>query len=66
MKLFKSAITALLALAVSLPTLASETPNLDKINERGSLRVGMSTFVPWAMRNKQGDLVGLRLMLRNA
>ncbi|MEF1229259.1 amino acid ABC transporter substrate-binding protein, partial [Vibrio fortis] len=61
MKLFKSAITALLALAVSLPTLASETPNLDKINERGSLRVGMSTFVPWAMRNKQGDLVGLEI-----
>ena len=61
MKLFKTAITALLALAVSLPALASETPNLDKINEGGSLRVGMSTFVPWAMRNKQGDLVGFEI-----
>ncbi|MEZ8821936.1 transporter substrate-binding domain-containing protein [Vibrio sp. 10N.222.54.A1] len=61
MKLFKTAITALLALAVSLPALASETPNLDKINERGSIRVGMSTFVPWAMRNKQGDLVGFEI-----
>ena len=61
MKLFKTAITALLALAVSLPALASKTPNLDKINERGSLRVGMSTFVPWAMRNKQGDLVGFEI-----
>ncbi|WP_394142183.1 transporter substrate-binding domain-containing protein [Vibrio chagasii] len=61
MKLFKTAITALLALAVSLAALASETPNLDKINERGSLRVGMSTFVPWAMRNKQGDLVGFEI-----
>ena len=61
MKLFKTANTALLALAVSLPALASETPNLDKINERGSLRVGMSTFVPWAMRNKQGDLVGFEI-----
>ncbi|MEZ9462290.1 transporter substrate-binding domain-containing protein [Vibrio splendidus] len=61
MKLFKTAITALLALAVSLPALASETPNLDKINARGSLRVGMSTFVPWAMRNKQGDLVGFEI-----
>ncbi|OED63866.1 amino acid ABC transporter substrate-binding protein [Vibrio tasmaniensis ZS-17] len=61
MKLFKTAITALLALTVSLPALASETPNLDKINERGSLRVGMSTFVPWAMRNKQGDLVGFEI-----
>ncbi|MEZ9631032.1 amino acid ABC transporter substrate-binding protein [Vibrio breoganii] len=61
MKLFKTAITALLTLAVSLPALASETPNLDKINDRGTLRVGMSTFVPWAMRNKQGDLIGFEI-----
>ncbi|PMM03141.1 transporter substrate-binding domain-containing protein [Vibrio breoganii] len=61
MKLFKTAITALLALAVSLPALASQTPNLDKINDRGTLRVGMSTFVPWAMRNKQGDLIGFEI-----
>ncbi|MBW3696190.1 transporter substrate-binding domain-containing protein [Vibrio sp. T187] len=61
MKLFKTAITALLTLAVSLPTLASNTPNLDKINDRGTLRVGMSTFVPWAMRNTQGELVGFEI-----
>ncbi|RTZ18060.1 transporter substrate-binding domain-containing protein [Vibrio aquaticus] len=58
---FKAAITALLGLAISLPTLAAETPNLDKINERGTLRVGMSTFVPWAMRDKQGDLIGFEI-----
>ncbi|WP_435532771.1 transporter substrate-binding domain-containing protein [Vibrio stylophorae] len=40
---------------------ASDTPNLDKINERGVLRVGMSTFVPWAMRDKQGDLIGFEI-----
>ncbi|KLN66745.1 transporter substrate-binding domain-containing protein [Vibrio sp. VPAP30] len=58
---FKAAITALLGLAISLPSLASETPNLDKINDRGTLRVGMSTFVPWAMRNKQGELIGFEI-----
>ena len=58
---FKAAITALLGLAISLPALASETPNLDKINERGTLRVGMSTFVPWAMRDKQGELIGFEI-----
>ncbi|MGD8171958.1 transporter substrate-binding domain-containing protein [Vibrio sp. TRT 21S02] len=58
---FKSAITALLGLAIALPAFASDTPNLDKINERGTLRVGMSTFVPWAMRNKQGDLIGFEI-----
>ena len=61
LRAFKQAITALLGLAVALPTLASETPNLDKINERGTLRVGMSTFVPWAMRDKQGDLIGFEI-----
>ncbi len=58
---FKAAITALLGLAISLPSMASETPNLDKINERGTLRVGMSTFVPWAMRDKQGELIGFEI-----
>lgn len=58
---FKAAITALLGLAISLPALASETPNLDRINERGTLRVGMSTFVPWAMRDKQGELIGFEI-----
>ena len=23
--------------------------------------VGMSTFVPWAMRNKQGELIGFEI-----
>lgn len=70
-KSFKATITALLGLAISLPALtasamatekmAAETPNLDEINQRGTLRVGMSTFVPWAMRNKQGDLIGFEI-----
>lgn len=58
---FKGAITALLSLAIALPTMAQETPNLDKINDRGTLRVGMSTFVPWAMRNTQGELIGFEI-----
>ncbi|WP_319534197.1 transporter substrate-binding domain-containing protein [uncultured Vibrio sp.] len=64
MKLFKATITAILGLALTLPSLASEetiTPNLDQIKERGTLRVGMSTFVPWAMRNKQGELIGFEI-----
>ncbi|OLQ91041.1 amino acid ABC transporter substrate-binding protein [Vibrio ponticus] len=65
MKLFKASITALLGLALALPSFAkaadSTTPNLDTINERGTLRVGMSTFVPWAMRDKQGELIGFEI-----
>ena len=43
---------------------ASETARtslLDQIKQRGTIRVGVSTFVPWAMRNKQGELVGFEV-----
>ncbi|WP_063668769.1 transporter substrate-binding domain-containing protein [Aliivibrio fischeri] len=39
----------------------NNTPNLDKIQERGTLKVGLSTFVPWAMRNQQGELIGFEV-----
>ncbi|ANU36543.1 transporter substrate-binding domain-containing protein [Vibrio scophthalmi] len=67
MKLFKATITALLGVAIAIPSLvsaqeqANATSNLEAINERGTLRVGMSTFVPWAMRNKQGELIGFEI-----
>ena len=31
------------------------------IQKRGVLKVGMSTFVPWAMRDKNGDLIGFEI-----
>ena len=31
------------------------------IQKRGTLKVGMSTFVPWAMRDKKGDLIGFEI-----
>ncbi|MDE0308796.1 MAG: transporter substrate-binding domain-containing protein [Acidiferrobacterales bacterium] len=34
---------------------------LEEVKKRGVLRVGMSTFVPWAMRDKQGDLIGFEI-----
>jgi polar amino acid transport system substrate-binding protein len=34
---------------------------IEEIKKRGVLRVGMSTFVPWAMRDKQGELVGFEI-----
>jgi polar amino acid transport system substrate-binding protein len=41
-------------------TLSSESA-IEQIKKRGTLRVGMSTFVPWAMRNKKGELVGFEI-----
>ena len=34
---------------------------LEQILKRGSLRVGMSTFVPWAMQDKTGKLIGFEI-----
>ena len=36
---------------------------LEQVLRRGALRVGMSTFVPWAMRNKTGRLIGFEIDL---
>ena len=40
--------------------LASESV-VETIKQRGALRVGMSTFVPWAMRDRKGELVGFEV-----
>ena len=34
---------------------------LEEIKKRGTLRIGLSTFVPWAMRDKKGDLIGFEI-----
>ena len=34
---------------------------LEQVLKRGTFRVGMSTFVPWAMRDKTGKLIGFEI-----
>ncbi|MGD2126929.1 MAG: transporter substrate-binding domain-containing protein [Desulfobacteraceae bacterium] len=34
---------------------------LERVLKRGVLRVGMSTFVPWAMKDKTGKLIGFEI-----
>lgn len=34
---------------------------LEDVLKRGVLRVGMSTFVPWAMKDKTGELIGFEI-----
>lgn len=55
--------TALAAGAAAQGTqqqLSSESV-IETIKKRGALKVGMSTFVPWAMRDKNGELVGFEI-----
>ena len=66
--LFAQILILLLALLVAAngwaqsaqQQLSSES-SIEKIKKDGTLRVGMSTFVPWAMRNKQGELIGFEI-----
>ncbi len=37
------------------------TSVIEEIKRRNTLRVGMSTFVPWAFRNRAGDLIGYEI-----
>ncbi|MBT8490215.1 MAG: transporter substrate-binding domain-containing protein, partial [Deltaproteobacteria bacterium] len=34
---------------------------IEQVMKRGILRVGMSTFVPWAMKDKTGKLIGFEI-----
>ena len=41
-------------------------PWVARIKERGVLKVGFDTFVPWAMKNKKGDYVGFEIEVAKA
>ena len=46
-----------------LPTLPPPTSTLDIVRRRGVLRVGVSTYVPWAMTSRGGQLIGFEIDL---
>ena len=55
-------------LLIASPVMAGELQQqlttesvIETIMKRGKVKVGMATFVPWAMRNKAGDLIGFEI-----
>ena len=38
---------------------------VEEVKKRGVLRIGLSTFVPWSMRDKKGDLIGFEIDVAN-
>jgi polar amino acid transport system substrate-binding protein len=46
-----------------MPDLPAAANQLDRIRRRGELRVGLSTFVPWAMNTRDGKLMGYEIDL---
>ena len=63
------AAAVLLFTALVLPPAQAQSVNqqlaagsvLETIKKRGAIKVGMSTFVPWAMRDKNGELIGYEI-----
>jgi len=64
MKLFKKliAVAAIALTGTVAPVATAQAESvLETVQKRGKLMVGMSTFVPWAMRSKEGDLIGFEI-----
>jgi polar amino acid transport system substrate-binding protein len=56
----------LLMAATWLPPVQAQQENMvETIKSRGKLQVGFSSFVPWAMRDKQGQWVGFEVDVAN-
>ena len=69
MKLLRTLAILVLSSAIAAPALAraqsSGAPAIEQVRQRGVLRAGLSTFVPWAMRDRQGGLIGFELDVGN-
>lgn len=50
-----------LALCFSLSAIAAEKTVMDRILDRGVMRVGVSSFVPWVMQDKNGEYIGFEV-----
>ena len=57
-----------IAASVAIPALAQSTTQslsgesvIEEIKKRGVIKIGLSLFVPWSMRDKNGELIGFEL-----
>ena len=64
----KYLLTGMLALGIAAGASAQEARQalskdsvLQTILQRGAINIGLSAFVPWAMRDKNGDLIGFEI-----
>jgi len=51
--------------AQDVPQQLTASSVVEEIKHRGVLRVGVSTFVPWSMRDTKGDLIGFEIDVAN-
>ena len=63
-----SALAGILAMSIATPSLAQQASQalssesvIETIKKRGVIKIGLSLFVPWSMRDKKGELIGFEL-----
>lgn len=61
MKSFLKKLVCMLLLALAVSPAAEAKSTIETVVERGVLRVGFSSFVPWAMQDKNGDYIGFEI-----
>jgi len=59
----KTLAVRLLALLIFFACAAASADALDRIIDRGSLRIGVAEFVPWTMKDADGELIGFEIDL---
>jgi polar amino acid transport system substrate-binding protein len=67
-RMMTAALGMTLATGFALPAAAqdaradlSKTSVIEQIKENGVIKIGLSVFVPWSMRDKKGELIGFEL-----
>ena len=60
-RMFAVASLLLVPLVWSHQALAQQDNTIDTIKKRGKLVVGFGSFIPWAMRDKQGQWIGFEI-----
>jgi len=63
MKTCSKLLSTFIAMLMCLGTIGSASADsvIDDVVKRGKLVVGLATFVPWAMRDKKGDMIGFEV-----
>jgi len=66
--MMSAAMGIALATSLALPAVAqdaradlSKTSVIEQIKEAGVIKIGLSLFTPWSMRDKKGELIGFEL-----
>ena len=67
-RIFAAALAGALAMGSALPVSAQDTRQalssesvIETIKKRGVIKIGLSLFIPWSMRDKSGELIGFEL-----